>query len=109
MSTWHIFLLMVLAVLLTLYSLLAVLKSESTKSIFERAVNDPIPLSYSQVVAFKRSMNLLIRNAHFGQGIILSLATVILALFDSRFFIVAAMFCVCFAAWHFYQMKQVVD
>lgn len=109
MSTWNIFLLIVLAVFLTLYVLLAVLKTESTKSIFERAVNDPIPLSYVQRVAFNQSMNLLIRNAHFWQGVILSLASVVLVLFDSRLFIVTAMFCVCFAAWHFYQMKQIVD
>ncbi|MCK9345322.1 MAG: hypothetical protein M0P64_04395 [Candidatus Pacebacteria bacterium] len=113
---WSVFLGIFLLVIVISYIILALLARREGGSAMPAALDDSGPNKTAaqkaalvlQQEAFTRSTKRIEKSVHFRQGLLSVLATLILVVFDSQPFIIAAAFCVCLAVWHFCSSRQII-
>ena len=105
-TIFHGILWVVLLALLLLYLFLAVFTNNKVSSLFEGAIELPPELSKEQKENYVRSMRQGTKAMLRLQGWLLVFASIILVIFDSKFYIGAAMFTATAASAHFYFSRK---
>lgn len=106
MFTWYVFRVVVLVILVIFYFILYLSQKKSVESL-----NVHMELHHSSPMvdedAFARSIKLDIKSDHQWQCGLMVVATVILAIFDSHYYVIAAMFCSVLSSAHLYLARRI--
>lgn len=109
MSKWEIFRWVVLVFLLGLYILMVFFKSNTFRKQVGEGQSTPLnKMTPAQIAHFNRSMDGNVKSMLRFQGWLLVTAAIVLAFFDSRGYIIAAMFCACLSAAYFSRAWRMV-
>lgn len=106
MFTWYTFRVVILVVLTIFYIVIHLSQRESGESLSNHnKVHHGSPVVDED--AFARSIMLGIKSDHQWQFGLMVVATVVLAIFDSHYYMMASTFCAVLAAAHFYFGRRI--